>query len=336
MIRVKKIECTNHLLRNFGNKLKEVAKKTPPGCYRQAIENNIRRMRMGIAKAAEYRFNEHTSILQRQQKLYEDIMNVFGEHKHCKRIGYFCNGTMKENEQNIVPHLLNLGVYQKIQDILRSLAAHAESLLYRTNSNTVECFNAIIAKYICGKRINFGQRGSYTGRCANAVIQYNIKEVLSRLQRSCGKEPPQLLLDLENSKKKKKLTNAKKEKKSETKKKNFHASKDKDYGLNAQKPDMDEFMFDLQKEKHLEMLNEWQNQKEKSEQETIEQCKSRKWLAHKSKLLTASNFGKVCRRRKDTPCVKMVQSLLYPRVLNVPAVEYGRENEEIARGELSR
>ncbi|XP_054005272.1 uncharacterized protein LOC128890641 [Hylaeus anthracinus] len=99
---------------------------------------------------------------------------------------------------------------------------------------------------------------------------------------------------------------------------------------------MDEFMFDLQKEKHLEMLNEWQNQKEKIEQETIEQCKSRKWLAHKSKLLTASNFGKVCRRRTDTPCAKMVQSLYHPRVLNVPAVEYGRENEEIAREELSK
>ena len=163
-IRVKKIECTNHLMRNFGNKMKAIVKMTTPGPLRQAVESSIRRIRTDVVKAAKFRYNQNVSIEEKTKNLYDDIQNVpshvFGEHKEWARLKYFCDGKNKENQRNIVPELMNIGVYQDVKEILRTLLAHAESLLYNTNNNAVESLNAIIAKYIGRKRLNFAERGS--------------------------------------------------------------------------------------------------------------------------------------------------------------------------------
>ncbi|XP_076660424.1 uncharacterized protein LOC143363777 [Halictus rubicundus] len=159
IVRVKKIECTNHLLRNFCNKLKDIAKTTPPGKYRKAVESSVRRMRTDITEAAEYRVKENVSINRKINNLQKDLTNipshVFGEHKECRRLGYICDRIANNDEENMVPHLMEIGIYYKIQDIFRPLIAHAESLLYNSNNNSVESFNSIIAKYTGGQRINW-------------------------------------------------------------------------------------------------------------------------------------------------------------------------------------
>ena len=48
--------------------------------------------------------------------------------------------------------------------------------------------------------------------------------------------------------------------------------------------------------------------------------------------LTASNFGKICKRRATTPVASMVKTLLYQSsLLSAPSIRWGRENEENAR-----
>ena len=48
--------------------------------------------------------------------------------------------------------------------------------------------------------------------------------------------------------------------------------------------------------------------------------------------LTASNFGKICKRRLTTPVASMVKTLLYQSSsLSAPSIRWGRENEENAR-----
>jgi len=66
MITVKKVECTNHLLRNLCKKLKAVAETTQPKTQRQrgyvqlrnVVKNNILNIRKEVEKAAELRRKE--------------------------------------------------------------------------------------------------------------------------------------------------------------------------------------------------------------------------------------------------------------------------------------
>ena len=342
-IRVKKIECTNHLLRNFCTKMKAIVKKTTSGPLRQVVESSIRRMRTDIVKAAKFRYNQNVSIDEKTKNLYGDIQNVpshvFGEHAECARLEYFCDGNNKENEENIVPDLMKIEVYQDVKEILRPLLAHAESLLYNTTNNAVESLNGLIAKYTGGKRLNFAERGSYTGRCAAAVVEYNSKQVHSRLDAVMKKKTPEVVRQMEEKKKKEKEKRAAKQK--ETKaaryvRKHLPSQKDSDYGQNAQKPDMPSEMYELEREKHMQMLSDWQEKRHAIEDETIGQAKNRRWLQYRSKMLTASNFGQVCRRRADTLCANAVKSIVYPKIISAPAVEYGKECENIAREELKK
>lgn len=63
------------------------------------------------------------------------------------------------DEQNIVPQLSTVGVYQTIKDIIQVLLACSENLHYQSKNNMVESFNSVIAEYItfieCIKCIEF-------------------------------------------------------------------------------------------------------------------------------------------------------------------------------------
>lgn len=52
-------------------------------------------------------------------------------------------------------------------------------------------------------------------------------------------------------------------------------------------------------------------------------------------MLTASNFGTVCRMRLTTSCAAVVKSILFPPVVDTAAMEYSCDNEKIARKELA-
>jgi len=54
---VEKVECKNHLLRNFCKKLKEISIKKEAGKlqHRKLLQNNILRLRRGIVSAIQYR-----------------------------------------------------------------------------------------------------------------------------------------------------------------------------------------------------------------------------------------------------------------------------------------
>nr|XP_033323545.1 uncharacterized protein LOC117218921 [Megalopta genalis]XP_033323546.1 uncharacterized protein LOC117218921 [Megalopta genalis]XP_033323547.1 uncharacterized protein LOC117218921 [Megalopta genalis] len=256
MVRVKKIECTNHMLRRFCGKLREAAKKTPPGNYRKAVENTILKMRIAVVKATKYRLKENVPLDQKMNNLRKDLMNipshVFGEHKECRELGYFCDRAINGDKDNLVPHLTKIGTYSRIQEIFQPLLAHAESLLYNGNNNIAESFNSVIAKFTGGKRINWGMSGSYTARCAAAVIQFNTKAVLSRIIQATGKETPSVMRKVEREK----ARRAQKDRESSKRRarKLFHLTVDSDYGPNADKPDMEVDTPHLELQTHMEIL----------------------------------------------------------------------------------
>lgn len=88
---VEKIECKNHLLRNFCKKLRKITTKKQAGKLdnRKLLQNNILRLRKGMVSSIEYRRQNKDN----DSDLRNDILNsddhVFGQHDKCAF--YFCD-----------------------------------------------------------------------------------------------------------------------------------------------------------------------------------------------------------------------------------------------------
>ncbi|XP_034194815.1 uncharacterized protein LOC117611036 [Osmia lignaria lignaria] len=216
---------------------------------------------------------------------------------------------------------------------MQPLFPQAESLLYGLNNNAVESFNNIIAKFIGGKRINFGRKGSYQGRVSAAVLHYNSRESFSRLSIAMNKEPTAIVQNMEQRRKHASQMAAKYKEKAKASRYEKQSC-DKDYGPTAEKPDMEETVFSSECEKHMLTLLQWQTMRHKIEAETRDQAKSEKWTAYRKKLFTASHFGKVCRLRQNTPRASAIKNIMYPQIQYLRSLEYGRENEANALRQL--
>jgi len=64
---IKKVECTNHLLRNYINRLRNISGKRKndkgdviPGCYRKVVHDRLIRLRYAVTEAIKYRRLEQT------------------------------------------------------------------------------------------------------------------------------------------------------------------------------------------------------------------------------------------------------------------------------------
>lgn len=175
---IKKVECRNHLLRNFCSKIKKLGKKTNnykghvPVATRKQVESSVLRLRKAIVGAINYRKTENATDIDKIQHLRDDIKNsanhVFGKHDQCA--DYFCK---RPNEKNIVPELEECGIWLDIQKCVSRLVHNAGSLILDVTNNCAEQFHSIIAKFIGGKRVNFTSRGSYQTRCYGAVTSWN-------------------------------------------------------------------------------------------------------------------------------------------------------------------
>ncbi|KAJ3661954.1 hypothetical protein Zmor_006326 [Zophobas morio] len=82
---VEKIECRNHLLRNYSTKLKDLTTNTKFSCKeRKLLESRLLRLRSGVKGAIQHNKQVANSI----KNLREDILNggahVFGCHSKCR------------------------------------------------------------------------------------------------------------------------------------------------------------------------------------------------------------------------------------------------------------
>lgn len=65
---IKKIECRNHLLRNYGTKLTALTTNTKyPILLRKHVKANATRFRFAITKAIEYRNSLHDQTTSQKQ-----------------------------------------------------------------------------------------------------------------------------------------------------------------------------------------------------------------------------------------------------------------------------
>lgn len=328
MVMVEKIECTNHLLRNMCKKLKAVAETTQPKTQRKrgfievrnVVKNNILKIREEVKHAASVRKGEMQPQHYKATELRNDILNipshVFGEHKRCKERDYICedNG---ERKKNYVPYLKQHGLYQRIEAAIMYLAAYSESLLLNLTNNPAEGFNSIIGKEICGKRIDVSKRGSYNARIAGAVLQYNTQQAITEVHKGMDKIVSPIVDKLEK-RRQIKVARTRESRGIEGKRKKLKAERGTDchYGPQSQEPDFADHVIEHLKKEKIDQLLENARNKKQIERETIKQSECKRWIVLRREMLTASNFGIVCRMRLTTSCATTVKNILYPPISN--------------------
>ncbi|XP_050306168.1 uncharacterized protein LOC126743213 isoform X2 [Anthonomus grandis grandis] len=348
-LHVEKIECRNHLLRNFCSKLREISSKkrsnstnNPVSPYlRKHILNNIRRMRTAVAMAVTQRNKEDKSFSIKIENLTKDLKNipshVFGEHLNCTAIGYFrCE--KKFGEKNYIEEMKACGVLQDIEVCLNRLILHASSLLRNMDNNVAEHYNSVVCKFIGGKRINFSKRGSYQIRCEAAALSYNLGsgEYHRQIFKSIAeKSPSGHTKKFINRVKQRRINTLKIRPKTLFKKRNkLIALPDKDYGNqeadNSIQPDMEENLFEEKKKEFLEELEKNENEIKDLEISTRGQGGNPKWYQERSLRLTASNFGNICKMLEKTNCKNKVKAILYSKFRGNKHTKYGTEKEPFA------
>jgi len=254
---VEKIECKNHLLRNFCKKLKEITTKKEAGKldHRKLLQKNILRLRRGIVSAIKYRRQNKNTENDLRNDILNSIDHAFGQHDKCA--SYFCD---KVEDVNYLEKIksTDLNFYSNIMQPVRYLARNSRSLLQNVDSNVVESLNAIIAKLIGGKRINFAMSRSYQGRVAAATVMKNTKRPMYKLhktllQHSPGKKWPSSKLEIQRQRKQMRQ-NELRSKMYKTKLKFQSDYVDPSYGEMSQKPDMTSEQFDDEKKKYFSFV----------------------------------------------------------------------------------
>ncbi|CAI6362985.1 unnamed protein product [Macrosiphum euphorbiae] len=339
--KIQKIECRNHLLRNYGMKMSALSKKIEyPAIIRKFITTNILRFRSDITKAIEHHLNENSPLQQKIRDLRKDITNSpyhrLGQHDNCAN--YFCTGP-KVGERNFVPEAIETGIMAEIRKIVYRLAANTESLIENTDNNPCEQFNSLINKHIGGKRINFTQGNNYKTRVEAAVVAYNShnyiravqKTIISKSPGKFGNKYSTNITRIRNN------TNNRRRKLFSsgivrTKPKYKCSAPDNNYGLAEPLDDN----LSLNNEHFLEKKNLFLQKltdvnRYEIEKVTRDQSHSEIWYKERRVRLTASKFGEICKMRDSTSCKIKVHGMLYKPSAMCKSMAYGIEIEPLAR-----
>lgn len=339
---VEKIECSNHLLRNFCFSLEEIAKKGDnhrrlkrgeTKGLRLNLQRKILKMRTAVKKAAEHwHDNDEAPLSHRVLNLKKDILNcpfhIFGEHKNCAK--YFCDGQRKKFETNLVKALEKVGLWEELEKLFQKLAGHSRGLLHCMNNNAVENLNSIICKFLGGKRKNFTQRSSYPMRLAVSVVSKNTdgKPFRDAHKKICNNYSPgryakqyEERISRRRQMDKERLALVKRRRQKTN-------SRNADYGDAVQK------IYRV-REDILAELKEEALRWEELERDTRKQSAVNLWRRLRLFRLTASNFGKVC-KRKNIPCDPLVKSLLYGEFQGSPDTDWGKLHESTAIAEFCK
>jgi hypothetical protein len=331
---IEKIECKNHVLRNYITKLTELKNNTAYGInQRKVLASKVEKCRIAVSSAINYWTKEDTlpfneRVLKLKENISNGLMHVFGDHGMCiANPNYYCTEETRaakraEGEENLVPILKEKNFLGEIIFRNKRVAENSWSLLHNVTNNLAEAFNAVVGKYVGGKRINFSGGGGYTMRCEAAAVSFNSnrgfyhKELQDKILRNgAGKYTEKYC---------KKIVKIRQRVRNRTYHKKNAAGPDSNYGQCENIPDKS--AEELKKAESTYLANLSKNIKE-IEEDTKQQAFSNSWRKERKKRITASNFGRVCKMRKSTSTKKIVENLLYGTFVGNESTKYGQNNE---------
>lgn len=345
---VEKIECSNHLLRNFCNKIVECSKtrnlsnvpRGSVGAFRLMLNKSAYKYRRCVKEAMKKRASQPFSSEEQAKILQQDILNlighVYGDHSRCQALGTDCDPEKAAKDTNYVELMKSSGTYILVKQAVDSLSSHSDSLICGFTSNIVESFNNCVAKAIGGKRTNQSCRDSYYLRCLAAILMHSSERGMTKLNEHNDCVAPHEIVKLESWRKSKTAKWRENYKKNGRKKRYVNADK-RDYGADCKKDDMKKDRLEALKIDRLEQLRVKSENRDAIERDTVGQSKNKKWFLYKRDRLTASHFGRVCKRQKKTLTGNIVKDVMYPKdISKIPAIKYGIEHEPEAIEKLSQ
>lgn len=277
--------------------------------------------------------NKNLPIDEGVNNIYHDITNAayhaLGDHRQCHT--RYCTKE-KSIACSTIAQIEHSALWFRLKVILQSVASKCRSLLEDVDTNPVERFNNIVAKFMGGKRVNFTTRRAYQSRCHAAVVSYNTNRPLYTLHKKMlGKSPSSCIKRVDKKKEmKRKQANMGHRKKNRTRL--FHQQND--YGSKVAAPDMSQEDYEKAKTDFMKNLESLVRDREGIQERTTRQRESGEWLEIRKLLLTASNFGAVVKRKKNFH--SLVKNILYRSNLSsIASVAHGIKNEAFALQQLA-
>ncbi|KAK5639970.1 hypothetical protein RI129_010781 [Pyrocoelia pectoralis] len=299
-----KLECANHATRAVTSNLYKLIKNTT---FDVAARNSVSNLQRDIKNAP---------------------LHAFGNHSNCSK--EVCKSITTSSE-NHVPLLQSSGIWTELTRITGYIEKKAERLVGNYTTNFAEGFMAKVAKFTGGKRTNLIQRNIYRTRCFGAALSYNHSgNIHTSLLKS---DVDEIYLNRYCMKKRKAVQQRRKCSKKVKKSSNINDDS-ADYGDAAAQPDISEEEFQQAKIRIIEELQK--TNLDTVHIKTIGQRENIVWFEERRNRLTASMFGKICKRRSTTPTDGILKELFYrSNFLKTSAIVYGIENEENAIAKFS-
>lgn len=278
-VEVTNILCTNHIMRNVSTSIKVLSKKKGRiGKLRKKIEDSAPRFIEAIGQCVDAKSAEDISWEFKCKTLRDNInklpYHIFGDHSKCAENKYRCRGLQIENKENVVPALQEANLMDDVEQCVFRAFNNASNLLHKVTTNRSESFNALIAKAIGAKRLHLCKKDSYATRCHIAVISQNNGETIQLICKTAEKQALSTAEYVQQKRKKfnslRKLRMSNRDPVQEIIKKAYRKA-DKDYGLNAEQPDVDKNEFTSRKKEHYLILNRWRLDREAIEVRTRNQ-----------------------------------------------------------------
>jgi hypothetical protein len=112
---------------------------------------------------------------------------------------------------------------------------------------------------------------------------------------------------------------------------------DESYGENSQQADMCREMYEEEEKEFLKSLKKTDEQISEIERRTADQNEDGEWMEQRRKLITVSNFGKICKLKKTTNTAGTIKSILYNVIsTKIPSLNHGKIHEIDAKKELGK
>ncbi|CAD6241446.1 GSCOCG00009254001-RA-CDS, partial [Cotesia congregata] len=209
-----------------------------------------------LSKAEKQKiFEENTEVLRKNILLAP--LHVFGDHAQCPT-EWSCD----KSKSNHLPKIKEYGLYSRIEKIITDLSQNAIHLLHFLNTNKIEQYHGVLAKYFSGKRIQYGGADEFHDRVYMGTLdQITSGAHLSTFYKFVKKSVPERIVKLEKERNSQRQINTKCREINKQQKKNrrtYHGP-DKDYGSNAAQPDLcetDPVNYQQYKEDHHDKLRE--------------------------------------------------------------------------------
>ncbi|KAF4527543.1 hypothetical protein B566_EDAN014939 [Ephemera danica] len=332
-IKIEKIECKNHLYRNFCNKLRALVtskakvvdsrNKTVskyPITLRKVIGGRVLKLRRSITAAVSQIKGEFQHVDRQTMELRKEIStcvhHVFGDHQHCKST---C--TPEPDENNYVPDMKACGLWGAISEPMNRLQLNSRSLLIDVDNSIVEARNSVSTVFVNGKRILYSK--SYATRLNCTVVQFNTGKLQYNLHKTMyhGKSPGIYTKKLEMAR-----TKSNRREKSDVQKN----AQNPDYGPNAHTPPLEGIDLEAACADKLASLKMTTNEISRLETATRGQAESDVWHSRRRDSLTASMFGSVNSMQAPTKCDSVINQKLYTNLEDNVAVIHGKTHESTA------